>query len=369
MTVWQAPKVDWTVVDGVLDTDINRIEGNLKNMQERGLAPIPLAAAVTDWNNYVETGLYVGNNLANTPVYEGAHAWWYVQVISHTTSSYCIQIASDYSNKATFVRTRVGSVWNEWKRLLRSGDSDVMTAEQVIFKSTDYPNAPNKVIPGPLWPNDVTYNTQHNIFYILHGRGQGSYYPMCGAYDIDGNKLTSPNVTNYLYAISFSPYDGWTYEIRMYSNVRYIYRNKYNADGSFAATTESKTGQLPGTGSEWHCFAHHSGNIFYAVNVVTKVLYMYQWTDTSSPSVATLSFLEAMPISMGSDGTHLYILDDTNKIYKVTTAGVLVSSKKIDAMYSAKLYGITCYNGKLYGAATPSPGSNLMGYLLDMDSF
>lgn len=30
---WQTPKTDWTPADGVADTDINRIEGNIEELK------------------------------------------------------------------------------------------------------------------------------------------------------------------------------------------------------------------------------------------------------------------------------------------------------------------------------------------------
>jgi hypothetical protein len=71
-----------------------------------------------DWNNYYAyTGFYMGSGMLNSPPnIVGTNSWWYVQVCMHN-SSYCLQIANDFNNVATYHRTRVNGIWSAWKRI------------------------------------------------------------------------------------------------------------------------------------------------------------------------------------------------------------------------------------------------------------
>ncbi len=71
--------------------------------------------AYDDWNNYTDTGFYMGTTLANRPSgITGANDWWYVIVIKHN-STWCVQIAVDFNNVATVIRTLTNNSWSSWR--------------------------------------------------------------------------------------------------------------------------------------------------------------------------------------------------------------------------------------------------------------
>lgn len=47
MALWQTPKEDWVPLDGIIDTDFNRIEGNIESLHKGGgqAATVSIAAA------------------------------------------------------------------------------------------------------------------------------------------------------------------------------------------------------------------------------------------------------------------------------------------------------------------------------------
>lgn len=71
--------------------------------------------ATVDWNNYKETGFYMGQNLANAPATKsGDSPWWYVQVIQHN-SLWCVQTAWNFNNGRAMSRVLNNNVWTQWK--------------------------------------------------------------------------------------------------------------------------------------------------------------------------------------------------------------------------------------------------------------
>ncbi len=73
-----------------------------------------------DWNSYINTGFFIGNNLTNAPI----TGFCYVQVIRYTALYVC-QIATDFSNTGTFVRLNQNGVWAPWRRMSRDTDKGI----------------------------------------------------------------------------------------------------------------------------------------------------------------------------------------------------------------------------------------------------
>ncbi|MCQ8264271.1 pyocin knob domain-containing protein, partial [Streptococcus suis] len=73
--------------------------------------------ATGDWNNYKETGLYRGNNLANQPpTAVGAHNWKYVRVIKHD-ADWSLQEAIDFNGVMSCFRVWANNAWKPWQRV------------------------------------------------------------------------------------------------------------------------------------------------------------------------------------------------------------------------------------------------------------
>lgn len=84
---------------------------------------------IEDWNDVIDSGLYMGSNKANAPTASDiVHAWRYVQTIKHN-EDYGIQIAWDFAGVAMWVRTRNSGYWNEWKRIVVQGNIMTITTE------------------------------------------------------------------------------------------------------------------------------------------------------------------------------------------------------------------------------------------------
>jgi len=86
--------------------------------------------ATGDWNNYVNTGFYRGNDLLNAPALAGAHWWRFVTVIRHS-STYVIQKMTDFNNAASWSRVLLAGVWQAWVRI----DANAIGGSQIAANS------------------------------------------------------------------------------------------------------------------------------------------------------------------------------------------------------------------------------------------
>lgn len=88
--------------------------------------------AVNDWNNYINTGLYMGHNLSNSP--QGGNNWKHVQVFKHN-DNWVVQVAYDFHGQIAAVRSKTNGTWNPWKYLAMKDDVSRLLA------STNWQNA------------------------------------------------------------------------------------------------------------------------------------------------------------------------------------------------------------------------------------
>lgn len=75
--------------------------------------------AERDWNDYINSGLYMGINLQNAP--QGGNGWKHVQVFKHN-DNWVVQVAYDFDGGVTSVRTKTNGNWNTWKYLATKDD-------------------------------------------------------------------------------------------------------------------------------------------------------------------------------------------------------------------------------------------------------
>ncbi|HFI0791137.1 TPA: DUF859 family phage minor structural protein [Streptococcus suis] len=69
-----------------------------------------------DWNNVLNTGFYMGANLANQPTFGGMHDWKYVRVTKHQ-DTYVLQEAVDFNGAVVCYRVKMNNTWQPWKQL------------------------------------------------------------------------------------------------------------------------------------------------------------------------------------------------------------------------------------------------------------
>lgn len=67
-----------------------------------------------DWNDYLNTGFYMGSNLKNAP--SGGNVWKFVQVIKHL-DAWVTQVAYDFQGDFVAFRAKKSGVWQPWKKL------------------------------------------------------------------------------------------------------------------------------------------------------------------------------------------------------------------------------------------------------------
>lgn len=72
--------------------------------------------ANVDWDNYIDTGFYFGEYMANQPTFPGQNKWKYVKVTKHN-DNWALQEAIDFSGVASSYRVKIGGRWEPWKKV------------------------------------------------------------------------------------------------------------------------------------------------------------------------------------------------------------------------------------------------------------
>ncbi len=118
-------------VDGPVNATALHINGTpFPTANFHHLSNGPLAKTATgDWNNYTETGFYMGNNMTNASP-GSTHQWRYVTVIRHN-ESYCIQYSSDFRNDAYSIRAYNAGNWTAWKRVI-TNENDLSAITDMV---------------------------------------------------------------------------------------------------------------------------------------------------------------------------------------------------------------------------------------------
>ena len=81
----------------------------------------PLQAS-GDWDNYLSTGFYIGQSMANAP---GGDAWKLVQVMRHN-DLYVNQTAYDFTGNFMAFRAKTNGAWQPWKTLVTDGHPNLI---------------------------------------------------------------------------------------------------------------------------------------------------------------------------------------------------------------------------------------------------
>ncbi|HEL2003248.1 TPA: hypothetical protein TY286_001782 [Streptococcus suis] len=73
--------------------------------------------AFSDWNNYVNTGFYYGDNMTNQPPFGGQNRWKYIKVSKHN-DGWVLQESIDFDGVVSCYRVKMGGNWQPWKRVV-----------------------------------------------------------------------------------------------------------------------------------------------------------------------------------------------------------------------------------------------------------
>lgn len=87
-------------------------------------------SAEIDWNNYTDSGQYMGYNLSNSP--QGGNGWKHVQVFKHN-DNWVVQVAYDFSGQFLTVRAKSNGNWTRWVEYAKK--------DEVLLKIESSPTA------------------------------------------------------------------------------------------------------------------------------------------------------------------------------------------------------------------------------------
>lgn len=67
-----------------------------------------------DWNDFLATGFYIGDNLLNQPPFPDQSQWKYIKVTKHD-DAWILQEAIDFNGAVSCYRVKLNNVWQPWK--------------------------------------------------------------------------------------------------------------------------------------------------------------------------------------------------------------------------------------------------------------
>ena len=97
-----------------------------------------------DWNDFLATGFYIGDNLLNQPVFPGMHSWKYVRV-TRDDDRYVLQEVIDFNGAVSCYRVKLDNVWQPWKRVVTE-DSQLLQEKPLKTLTMGFPYGLNVTI-------------------------------------------------------------------------------------------------------------------------------------------------------------------------------------------------------------------------------
>ena len=79
-----------------------------------------------DWDNYLDTGFYMGSALSHSP--SGGHSWKFMQVFKHL-DTWVTQLAFDFQGDYMAFRAKTSGTWMNWKKLVDTTHPNLVTTE------------------------------------------------------------------------------------------------------------------------------------------------------------------------------------------------------------------------------------------------
>ena len=115
-----------------------------------------------NWNDFQNTGCYMGSNLSNAP--KNGHSWKFVQVFKYD-DKWVTQVAYDFKGDYMAFRAKENGQWKEWKEIATK--DDIPQKDKIVTKD-DIP----KLFQGEPWQVATLQNGWNH--YIYYGKIQFS---------------------------------------------------------------------------------------------------------------------------------------------------------------------------------------------------
>ncbi|NQO28158.1 hypothetical protein HO976_07245 [Streptococcus suis] len=81
--------------------------------------------AFGDWNNYVDTGFYYGDGMANQPSFEGQNQWKYIKVTKHD-NDWVLQESIDFHGEVMCYRVKSFGIWRDWIKVAKESHPNLI---------------------------------------------------------------------------------------------------------------------------------------------------------------------------------------------------------------------------------------------------
>ena len=158
--------------------------------------------ATGNWDSYVESGMYTGAGLTNSP--KGSHSPLYVTV-TKIDGQNVMQQAVDNANTFTAVRTKVNGVWGSWQVLPR----------------LDMKVIPIQFIPG-IMPSKLATEEMNKIYVI------GNWISFIAFIDKDSINKSKTTIASYTKSLFKLPKEYAFLDRKNYSDDHEFFGERYN---------------------------------------------------------------------------------------------------------------------------------------------
>lgn len=195
---WTNPKTNWTSVDGVTSTDMNRIEGNALELYNTGVTAKATSIAYgTNWDTIITPGTY---SVASASAWPAANkgpvgAYGYGQLVVTANGNAVTQqyIPHGVQQGAFYQRSKYNaSDWGEWYKFFPETDFNIYRSGKdangvftvVQHKRPDNTLAIQSTLSGGTSPQ---YTTRTIVYYGKDGTTVERTWTRTLSYDADGD--------------------------------------------------------------------------------------------------------------------------------------------------------------------------------------
>lgn len=151
--------------------------------------------AFSDWNNYVDTGFYMGDNILNQPPFDGQHPWKYVRTTKHN-SLYALQESVDFYGRSYSLRVKENGKWYPWKQLVMS-DHPLLQEKPLKTLTMGFPYGLNATLIRKDSLVTITLNRRITNIDVFEYSQMVETIPLGYRPTVETHMLMAPNVGSF----------------------------------------------------------------------------------------------------------------------------------------------------------------------------
>ncbi|NQP51192.1 hypothetical protein HO915_08260 [Streptococcus suis] len=151
--------------------------------------------AFSDWNNYVDTGFYYGQSMANQPPFDGQNQWKYIKVSKHD-NDWVLQESIDFSGMVSCYRVKIAGSWQPWKRVVTE-DHPILQEKPLKTLTMGFPYGLNATLIRKDSLVTITLNRRITNIDVFEYSQMVETIPLGYRPTVETHMLMAPNVGSF----------------------------------------------------------------------------------------------------------------------------------------------------------------------------